>query len=709
MDHRPVELVEVGQLVEQRGDRNIGEVGHASRLRRPHDPRSGVADPPDLRRGGEPETHRCARCCPCSPAAGGRATGCSWSTTAGRTERARSPTGWRPRSRGRGAAPRRARGLGPAYLAGLRVRAGAGAGLLMEIDTDFSHDPADVERLAVAAVADGADLALGSRYVDGGGVSDWGLLRSERQPRRLAVRAGRPRRPRVRDLTGGFKCFRREVLEAIDLPTVRSKGYAFQVELTYRALHAGFKGRRGPDRLPRPRARPVEDELAHRPGGDVVLLPPHASGGRKRAGASCRSPGGDWPRARRRPRLGGHPRHAGRRGTARRCAVLRGWVAGERRRSPSRCSRRWWAVGDPHHARRRACSSSPASTATRRPATPRRSSWAQPARPRAPRARLRGRVHRQVVAAGSRPRTTRARGAWIHDRAGVGRDRVRRRRDRLLARGRRRYALGGTLATLAPQLGTTPAMMLLTVAAARAPRAHVRCSSRSARGSSRHAPGRLAPAARGDVRDDRDRAPGARLSRRSSRSGVTPAHHPGTSLRIVEGMSRSHTTSLTTTSRRRCSRTSSPCSSTSGPPGAGRAGSSLRSSRRSPQSSPTSSASSSSTSTRTSGTAAQFGVMSIPTMILFKNGQAGQDDRRRLPEARGSGRARAGARLARTPAPRRHAGAATSSDLRHRLRPVARVVRRAVVVVKLQALGLEPRTDARRVAERRGARRDRRP
>jgi dolichol-phosphate mannosyltransferase len=129
-------------------------------------------------------------------------------------------------------------GLGPAYLAGFAYALEAGAGFVLEMDADFSHDPADLARL-LAAAAD-ADLVLGSRYVAGGGVSDWGLVR------RIVSRGGSCYAQwilglRVRDLTGGFKCFRREVLEAIDLPTVRSRGYAFQVELTHRAVRAGFR------------------------------------------------------------------------------------------------------------------------------------------------------------------------------------------------------------------------------------------------------------------------------------------------------------------------------------------------------------------------------------------------------------------------------------------------------------------------------------
>ncbi len=130
-------------------------------------------------------------------------------------------------------------GIGPAYLAGFRFALDHGAAYVMEMDSDFSHDPADLARL-LAAVRCGADLALGSRYVPGGGAVDWGLLRR-------VISEGGSTYARwvlglgVRDLTGGFKCFKREVLEAIHFDSVRSQGYAFQVELTYRAVRAGFR------------------------------------------------------------------------------------------------------------------------------------------------------------------------------------------------------------------------------------------------------------------------------------------------------------------------------------------------------------------------------------------------------------------------------------------------------------------------------------
>ena len=129
-------------------------------------------------------------------------------------------------------------GLGQAYLAGFRRALDGGAARVIEMDADFSHDPARLPGLVAATET--ADLALGSRYVEGGGVRDWGPMR------RLISRGGCLYAQlilslRVKDLTGGFKCFRREVLEAIELETVRSRGYAFQVELTYRTVSSGFE------------------------------------------------------------------------------------------------------------------------------------------------------------------------------------------------------------------------------------------------------------------------------------------------------------------------------------------------------------------------------------------------------------------------------------------------------------------------------------
>jgi dolichol-phosphate mannosyltransferase len=132
----------------------------------------------------------------------------------------------------------RKEGLGPAYLAGFRRALADGAELILEMDCDFSHDPNDVPRLLAAA--EEADLALGSRYVEGGAVRNWGVLRrfvSAGGSWYARVLLG----VRIRDLTGGFKCYRREVLETIDLDAIHSKGYAFQIETTFRALRAGFR------------------------------------------------------------------------------------------------------------------------------------------------------------------------------------------------------------------------------------------------------------------------------------------------------------------------------------------------------------------------------------------------------------------------------------------------------------------------------------
>jgi dolichol-phosphate mannosyltransferase len=129
-------------------------------------------------------------------------------------------------------------GLGPAYLAGFERALADGAEYVLEIDCDFSHDPQDVPRLLAAA--EDADVVLGSRYVPGGSVENWGVVR------RLISAAGSLYARvllgvRIRDLTGGFKCYRRTVLEAIDLDAVHSRGYAFQIETTFRALRKGFR------------------------------------------------------------------------------------------------------------------------------------------------------------------------------------------------------------------------------------------------------------------------------------------------------------------------------------------------------------------------------------------------------------------------------------------------------------------------------------
>jgi dolichol-phosphate mannosyltransferase len=134
-------------------------------------------------------------------------------------------------------------GLGRAYLAGFAWALARGYGLVLEMDADFSHDPRYLPAMLEAARE--ADLVLGSRYVPGGGTVNWGVAR------KLISRGGSLYARTIlgipiRDLTGGFKCFRREVLQAIDLPTVECSGYAFQIELTYRTLRKGFRVREIP-------------------------------------------------------------------------------------------------------------------------------------------------------------------------------------------------------------------------------------------------------------------------------------------------------------------------------------------------------------------------------------------------------------------------------------------------------------------------------
>jgi dolichol-phosphate mannosyltransferase len=134
----------------------------------------------------------------------------------------------------------RKEGIGAAYLAGFAHALALGAELVLEMDCDFSHDPRDVPRL-IAACEDGdADLALGSRWAPGGGTVNWGLVR-QIVSRGGSLYARLVLGVRVRDLTGGFKCFRRRVLETIDLDAIVTRGYGFQIEGTYRAIRAGFR------------------------------------------------------------------------------------------------------------------------------------------------------------------------------------------------------------------------------------------------------------------------------------------------------------------------------------------------------------------------------------------------------------------------------------------------------------------------------------
>jgi dolichol-phosphate mannosyltransferase len=132
----------------------------------------------------------------------------------------------------------RKEGLGPAYLAGFRRALADGAELVLEMDCDFSHSPEDVPRLIAAS--ESADLVIGSRYAGGGSIGNWGVVRrfvSAGGSLYARLLLGVP----IRDLTGGFKCYRRRVLETIDLDAIESKGYAFQIETTYRTLRAGFR------------------------------------------------------------------------------------------------------------------------------------------------------------------------------------------------------------------------------------------------------------------------------------------------------------------------------------------------------------------------------------------------------------------------------------------------------------------------------------
>ena len=353
---RAVELVEVGELVEGGGDLEVrGVRGHGARRVRAADARTRLAHPSHVRRGREPRGDRRAPRWPCSSAPRRARTASSSSTTTRPTGPAdRRPPRRRARRR-RGPAPHDARGPRPRLPRRLRARARRAArALVLEMDADFSHDP-DRPRAAARRAREDADLVLGSRYVAGGGVVGLGPRAPLRQPRRLVVRARSCSACDVRDLTGGFKCFRREVLEAIDLPTIRSRGYAFQVELTHRAVHAGFRVVELPIVFRDRQLGHVEDDAADRRRGGgaraaAALRPPsHIRPARapltraRRRARRCR--GGARIRSRARPGHRAHARDARRLERRARGRSLGRWLAGSlaiaraAARSPSGSSR----------------------------------------------------------------------------------------------------------------------------------------------------------------------------------------------------------------------------------------------------------------------------------------------------------------------------------------------------------------------------------
>ena len=176
-------------------------------------------------------------------------------------------------------------GLGRAYLDGFGVALAAGATTIVQMDADFSHDPAVLPSL-VGPIADGdADLVIGSRYVAGGSVVDWGL------GRRIVSRGG-SRFARIvlglrqQDLTGGFKAWRATTLAAVPFDGVHAGGYVFQIEMTFRASRAGRPDPRGPDHVPRPAGRPVEDEPADRRRGAGRRRPASGRGAARAAASS---------------------------------------------------------------------------------------------------------------------------------------------------------------------------------------------------------------------------------------------------------------------------------------------------------------------------------------------------------------------------------------------------------------------------------------
>ena len=392
---------------------------------------------------------RARRPAACSSARRPARTASSSSTTTRPTAPARSPTARRRARRRVEVLHRTVReGLGPAYLAGFAHALAAAPGSSSRW-TPTSPTTRRTSR-ACSPRRDGTPTSRSARATSrGGGVRDWGLVRRASSAAAGLVRARRVLGLRVRDLTGGFKCFRREVLEAIDLPSVRSHGYAFQVELTYRALARRVPRRRGADRVPRPRARDVEDVLADRAGGRraraaAAVGPPRPRARRAHARAVAHALTGLRPAARaaddRAMRLNDLALVQGSAATR---ATLRRWNA-----APWPVLRAWWpgslaiaaalllvGLGRRQRHRRPTSRRSPVIGVNASPSVEHvafllfRNSLVLA-------------LHAMACVAGfiagsALPaEAERYRGWWraLHDQAGPARDRVRQRRDALLAR-----------------------------------------------------------------------------------------------------------------------------------------------------------------------------------------------------------------------------------------------------------------------------------
>ena len=265
MDDRAVQLVEIGELVERVGDRRVGEIGHAITLDTRHAwPLVGLILPTYEEAGNvervvraalaaleraAPGSHRILVVDDDSPDGTGRIADALAAELPAVEVLHRSERD----------------GLGPRLPGRASTSRCAAAPSSCSRWTPTCPTTRRTSGASSTAARD-ADLVLGSRYVPGGRVRDWGLVR--RAISRLGGwYAEAVLGLRIKDLTGGFKCFRREVLEAIDLAEARSHGYVFQIELTYRALPGGLPRGRDPDHVPRPRAGAVEDVLADRAGG----------------------------------------------------------------------------------------------------------------------------------------------------------------------------------------------------------------------------------------------------------------------------------------------------------------------------------------------------------------------------------------------------------------------------------------------------------